>query len=99
MNATASPAAVQGYWDKRYLAELVGTLALVLVGCAAITVSGFCAAFQLAILSIGLGLGLTVMAMAYGLGPISGAHLNPAVTVAVWVAGRIGGRDAISYIV
>ena len=87
------------YWDKRYLAEFVGTLALVLVGCAAITISGFGGAFPIAILSIGLAFGLTVMAMAYGLGPISGAHLNPAVTVSMWTAGRIETRDAISYIV
>ena len=97
---TASTATTtHDYWDKRYLAELVGTLALVLVGCAAITVSGFGGAFPLAILSIGLAFGLTVMAMAYGIGPISGAHLNPAVTVAMWVAGRMGPKDAISYII
>ncbi len=97
---TASTAATtHDYWDKRYLAELVGTLALVLVGCAAITVSGFGGAFPLAILSIGLAFGLTVMAMAYGIGPISGAPLNPAVTVAMWVAGRMGPKDAISYII
>ena len=87
------------YWDKRYLAEFVGTLALVLVGCAAITISGFGGAFPLAILPIGLAFGLTVTAMAYGVGPISGAHLNPAVTVSMWVAGRMGAKDAISYIV
>jgi aquaporin Z len=92
-------AATQAYLDKRYLAELVGTLALVLVGCASITISGFGGAFPLAIPFIGLAFGLTVMAMVYGVGPISGAHLNPAVTVAVWVSGRMGSKDAISYIV
>jgi aquaporin Z len=97
MNANAS--ATHDYWDKRYLAEFVGTLALVLVGCAAITISGFGGAFPLAILPIGLAFGLTVTAMAYGVGPISGAHLNPAVTVSMWVAGRMGSKDAISYIV
>ena len=97
MNANASP--TSDYWDKRYLAEFVGTLALVLVGCAAITISGFGGAFPLAILPIGLAFGLTVTAMAYGVGPISGAHLNPAVTVSMWVAGRMGAKDAISYIV
>src|SRR5262245_24168352 len=97
MNANAS--ATHDYWDKRYLAEFVGTLALVLIGCAAITISGFGGAFPLAILPIGLAFGLTVTAMAYGIGPISGAHLNPAVTVSMWVAGRMGSKDAISYIV
>src|SRR6266849_4946861 len=97
MNETATT--THDYWDKRYLAELVGTLALVLVGCASITISGFGGAFPLAIPFIGLAFGLPVMAMVYGLGPISGAHLNPAVTVAVWVAGRMGPKDAISYII
>jgi aquaporin Z len=101
MNGTAqtTTTSAQGFYDKRYLAEFVGTLALVLVGCAAITVSGFGGAFPLAILSIGLAFGLTVMAMAYGIGPISGAHINPAVTVAMWVAGRMNVKDAISYII
>jgi aquaporin Z len=89
----------QDYLDKRYLAELVGTFALIFVGCASITISGFGGAFPLAIPFIGLAFGLTVMAMAYGLGPISGAHLNPAVTVAFWASGRMGPKDAISYIV
>ena len=95
----AAATATHNYLDKRYLAELVGTLALVLVGCGAITMSGFGGAFPLAILPIGLAFGLTVMAMAYGIGPISGAHLNPAVTVSMWVAGRMEAKDAISYIV
>ena len=101
MNGTAQTTtiSVQDLYDKRYLAEFVGTLALVLVGCAAITVSGFGAAFPLAILSIGLAFGLTVTAMAYGIGPISGAHLNPAVTVSMWVAGRMNAKDAIAYII
>lgn len=97
MQATAT--ATHNYLDKRYLAELVGTLALVLVGCGSITMSGFGGAFPLAIPAIGLAFGLTVMAMAYGIGPISGAHLNPAVTVSMWVAGRMEAKDAISYIV
>src|SRR5215831_6085993 len=95
----AAATATHNYLDKRYLAELVGTLALVLVGCGAITMSGFGGAFPLAILPIGLAFGLTVMAMAYGIGPISGAHLNPAVTVSMWVAGRIKTMDAVGYIV
>src|SRR5712692_6266321 len=95
----AAAAATHNYLDKRYLAELVGTLALVLVGCGAITMSGFGGAFPLAIPAIGLAFGLTVMAMAYGIGPISGAHLNPAVTVSMWVAGRMEAKDAIAYII
>ena len=61
MTADATTTGSYNYWDKRYLAEFVGTLALVLVGCAAITISGFGGAFPLAILSIGLAFGLTVL--------------------------------------
>ena len=75
---------------KKYVAEFIGTLALVLVGCGAIVIGGFGTAFPLGILPIALAFGLTVTAMAYGIGHISGAHLNPAVTVAMWVAGRCG---------
>jgi aquaporin Z len=84
---------------RKYLAEFIGTLALILIGCGAIVIGGFGPAFPLGILPVALAFGLTVMAMAYGIGPISGAHLNPAVTVGMLVAGRINGGDAIGYIV
>jgi aquaporin Z len=84
---------------KKYLAEFIGTLALILIGCGAIVVGGFGGAFPIGILPIALAFGLTVMAMAYGIGPISGGHINPAVTVAMWVAGRIPPAEAIGYIV
>jgi glycerol uptake facilitator-like aquaporin len=78
------------YLDQKYIAEFVGTLALVLIGCGTITIGGFGSAFPMGILPIGLAFGLTVTAMAYTIGPISGAHLNPAVTVSLWVAGALG---------
>jgi aquaporin Z len=84
---------------KKYAAEFLGTLALVLIGCGAIVIGGFGSAFPLGILPIALAFGLTVMAMAYGIGPISGAHVNPAVTVAMLVAERISAKDALGYIV
>jgi aquaporin Z len=87
------------YLDKKYIAEFVGTLALVLVGCGAVTIGGFGGAFPLGILPIALAFGLTVTAMAYGIGQISGAHLNPAVTVTMWVAGRIRTEDVAGYII
>lgn len=87
------------YLDKKYIAEFFGTLALVLVGCGAITIGGFGDAFPLGILPIALAFGLTVTAMAYGVGAISGAHLNPAVTVAMWVGGRIRTEDVAGYII
>jgi aquaporin Z len=84
---------------KKYVAEFIGTLALVLVGCGAIAIGGFGTAFPVGILPIALAFGLTVTAMAYGIGHISGAHLNPAVTVSLWVAGRIRTEDVPGYIV
>jgi aquaporin Z len=87
------------YLDQKYIAEFVGTLALVLIGCGTITIGGFGSAFPMGILPIGLAFGLTVTAMAYTIGPISGAHLNPAVTVSLWVAGRIRTEHLAGYII
>jgi aquaporin Z len=84
---------------KKYVAEFIGTLALVLIGCGAIVIGGFGPAFPVGILPVALAFGLTVTAMAYGIGHISGAHLNPAVTVSLWVAGRIRTEDVLGYIV
>ncbi len=84
---------------QKYLAEFVGTLALILIGCGAITVGAFGGVFPLGILPIALAFGLTVTAMAYTVGPVSGAHLNPAVTVSLWVAGRIRTEDVAGYVI
>ena len=84
---------------KKYVAEFIGTLTLILIGCGAIAIGGFGAAFPVGILPIALAFGLAVTAMAYGIGHISGAHLNPAVTVAMWVAGRIKTEDVIGYVI
>jgi len=85
--------------DKRLLCELIGTATLILVGCGAVTIGGFGSAFQVGILPVALAFGLTVMAMAYAIGPVSGCHINPAVTAAMWAAGRTNSADAIGYVV
>jgi aquaporin Z len=84
---------------RKYLVELIGTAVLVLVGCGAVVISGYGAAAPLGIVPIGLAFGLAVMAMAYAIGPVSGAHINPAVTIAMWAAGRMETNQAIAYII
>lgn len=83
---------------KKYLAELIGTAALVLFGCGSVVI-GYGGAFPLGMLPVALAFGLSIVAMAYFIGPISGCHVNPAVTVAMFVAGRIKQSEAIGYIV
>jgi len=80
---------------KKYLAELIGTLALVLVGCGSAVIAGKFIGFY----GIAFAFGLTVLAMVYAIGNISGCHINPAITVAMLVAGKIKGKDAIFYII
>lgn len=84
---------------QKYLAEFIGTAVLVLVGCSSIVVAGFGGAFPIGIMAIGLTFGMTVTAMVYAIGPVSGCHINTAVTAAMWTAGRINSRDAICYMV
>lgn len=84
---------------NKLIAEAFGTAVLVLVGCGAVAMTGNVGALPLSILPIGLAFGLAVTAMAYGIGPISGCHINPAVTAAVWSSGRMSTGEAIQYII
>ncbi|HYH56575.1 MAG TPA: aquaporin Z [Anseongella sp.] len=86
---------------KKYLAELIGTFSLVLFGCGAAVVSGISEAGPsgIGLLGISLAFGLAVVVMAYAIGPISGCHINPAITVSMLVAGKIKGSDALGYII
>jgi aquaporin Z len=84
---------------KKYVAEFIGTATLVLLGCGAVVIGGFGPAFPMGILPVALAFGLAVMAMAYGIGPISGCHINPAVTVAVWASGRMKSSEVPGYII
>jgi len=80
---------------KKYFAELIGTFVLVLGGCGTAVFAGGAVGF----LGVSLAFGLTVVAMAYGIGGISGAHLNPAVSMGVFCAGRMSGKDFGGYVV
>ena len=86
---------------KKYLAELIGTMALVLFGCGAAVISGTGAGALsgLGLLGISLAFGLAVVTMAYTIGGISGCHINPAITIAMLVAGKINTKDATGYII
>ncbi len=79
---------------KRFSAELVGTLVLVLFGCGAAVLGGFDIVGQL---GIALAFGLAIVAMAYGIGPVSGCHVNPAVSLAAFIAGRMSAKDMVIY--
>ncbi|MET0183308.1 MAG: aquaporin [Caulobacterales bacterium] len=80
---------------KKLAAELVGTFALVLLGCGAAVLAGFGAVGQL---GIAFAFGLAIVAMAYGIGPVSGCHVNPAVSFGAFVAGRMTLRDFGMYV-
>lgn len=84
---------------KKYIAEFIGTAVLVLFGCGSVVVTGFAEASPVWFLAVAFAFGLSVTAMAYGIGPISGCHINPAVSVGVWAAGRLSVGDLVGYIV
>jgi aquaporin Z len=90
---------MMNYLSDKRLCEFLGTATLILVGCGAIAVGGFGSAFPVGILPVALAFGLAVMAMAYAIGPVSGCHINPAVTAAMWAAGRISSEEAVGYVV
>ncbi len=86
---------------KKLLAELIGTFSLVLFGCGAAVVSGIATTGPsgIGLLGISFAFGLAVVAMAYTIGGITGCHINPAITIAMLVAGKIKSGEAFSYII
>jgi aquaporin Z len=78
---------------KKFFAELVGTFILVLFGCGTAVVAGD----KVGILGIAFAFGLALIGAAYGIGPISGCHINPAVSLGVFVAGRMSAKDMVGY--
>lgn len=84
---------------KKNLAEFLGTFWLVLGGCgSAVLAAGF-PEVGIGLVGVSLAFGLTVLTIAYSLGHISGAHLNPAVTIGLWMGGRISAGEILPYVV
>lgn len=81
---------------KKYFAELVGTFFLVFFGVGTAVITGGVPGL-VGIVGIAFAFGLGLIAAAYGIGPISGCHINPAVSIGVWVAGRLKTVDLIGY--
>lgn len=87
---------------KKYLAEMVGTMVLVLMGCGSAVFAGSAAgavSTGVGTQGVALAFGLAVVAMAYTIGGISGCHINPAITLSVLLSGRMSGKEAAMYIV
>lgn len=80
---------------KRYISELIGTMVLVLFGCGSAAIAGS----VLGNLGIAMAFGLSIVAMAYVIGDISGCHINPAVSIGLWIDGRMEIKDLIMYII
>ena len=80
---------------KRYISELIGTMVLVLFGCGSAAIAGS----VLGNVGIALAFGLSIVAMAYVIGDISGCHINPAVSIGMWIDGRLETKDLVMYIV
>lgn len=87
---------------KKYIAEMTGTMVLVLMGCGSAVFAGNLAGTVgagVGTIGVALAFGLSVVAMAYAIGGISGCHINPAITLGVYLSGRMKGKDAAMYMV
>jgi len=83
---------------KKYFSECLGTFWLVLCGCGSALLAATFPEVGIGLLGVSLSFGLTVLTMAYAVGHISGAHFNPAVTIGLWICGRVEKKDILPYI-
>lgn len=84
---------------QKYLAEFIGTFWLVLGGCGSAVLAAAFPDVGIGLLGVSFAFGLTVLTMAYGIGHISGCHLNPAVSIGLCVGGRFEAKELPPYII
>jgi len=84
---------------NKYVAEFIGTLTLVLMGCGSAVIAGSDGTTGVGLLGISFAFGLSVIAMAYAIGYISGCHINPAITIGMVILGRMKASESIGYII
>ncbi len=84
---------------KKLIAEFIGTLWLVLGGCGSAVLAAAFPELGIGFVGVSLAFGLTVVTMAYAIGHISGCHLNPAVSIGLWIGGRLDKKEVIPYII
>ncbi|MBQ3597700.1 MAG: aquaporin [Clostridia bacterium] len=84
---------------KKYLAEFIGTFVLVFFACGTAAVVGCSAENGTGYLLTALAFGLVIVAMAYSIGNVSGCHINPAVSIAMLISGKLGIKDFAGYVI
>jgi aquaporin Z len=84
---------------KKYVAEMIGTFVLVLMGCGSAVFLGFLGLSTAWIIGVSFAFGISLLAMVYAIGGISGCHINPAVSISMLAAGKISAKDTAIYIV